>query len=102
MTLEELWELFPIFLTDHKEYWNDWYYEEEKRLLEILPTQKIKIHHIGSTAIKGIWAKSIIDILFEIPRSDSMEEVKEILIANGYLCMSEGENRISFNLGYYY
>lgn len=54
MTLEELWELFPISLTEHKEYWKDWYCEEEKRLLEILPTQKIQIHHIGSTAIKGI------------------------------------------------
>ena len=32
MTLEELWELFPIFLTEHKECWDDWYHEEEKQM----------------------------------------------------------------------
>lgn len=25
MTLEELWQLFPIFLTEHQECWKDWY-----------------------------------------------------------------------------
>ena len=32
MTLEELWELFPIFLTEHKECWDDWYHEEERQM----------------------------------------------------------------------
>ena len=27
MTLEELWELFPITLVEHKEYWKDYYCE---------------------------------------------------------------------------
>ena len=57
MTLEELWELFPIFLTEHNESWNKWYDEEERRLVGILPSSAIKISHIGSTAIKDIWAK---------------------------------------------
>ena len=30
MTLEELWQLFPIFLTEHQEEWKEWYLEEEK------------------------------------------------------------------------
>ena len=25
MSLEELWKLFPIFLTDYKECWEEWY-----------------------------------------------------------------------------
>ena len=29
MSLEELWQLFPIFLENHKTYWVDWYNEEE-------------------------------------------------------------------------
>ena len=100
MTLEELWELFPIFLTEHKEIWNAWYAEEEKRFVGILPWENIKINHIGSTAINGIWAKPIIDILMEIPASISMENVKEFLIQNGYICMAQQKNRISFNRGY--
>ena len=100
MTLEELWELFPIVLTEHKEAWFEWYAEEERRLVGLLPSNDMKISHIGSTAIKNIWAKPIIDILVELPVSMSMESVKEILVQNGYTCMSEQENRKSFNRGY--
>ena len=100
MTLEELWELFPIVLTEHKEIWNAWYVEEQKRLISILPPENIKISHIGSTSIKGIWSKPIIDILVEIPASLSMERVKELLTQNGYICMSEQQNKKSFNRGY--
>lgn len=100
MTLEELWELFPIILTEHKEIWKTWYAEEQQRLTSILPSEDIKISHIGSTAIHHIWAKPIIDILVELPMSMSMESVKGILVQNGYLCMSEQQNRNSFNKGY--
>lgn len=101
MTLEELWELFPIFLVEHQERWVEWYKEEEVILSNFLPqVEKMKIHHIGSTAINGIWAKPIIDILVEIPTAFSMNTIKEALVANGYTCMSQAENRMSFNKGY--
>ena len=100
MTLEELWELFPIILTEHKEIWSEWYAEEQRRIADILPSNNIRISHVGSTAIDNIWAKPIIDILVELPISLSMESVKEILVQNGYICMSEQPNRKSFNLGY--
>ena len=100
MTMEELWELFPIILTEHKEIWDKWYAEEQKRLAGILPPETIRISHIGSTAIKSIWAKPIIDILVEIPVSLPMSEIKELLIQNGYTCMSEQQDRSSFNRGY--
>ena len=100
MTLEELWELFPIILTEHNEAWTKWYAEEERRLAGIVPSNEIRISHIGSTAIYDIWAKPIIDILVELPASLPMENMKEILVQNGYLCMSEQANRKSFNKGY--
>lgn len=67
MTLEDLWQLFPIFLTEHNDKWNVWYNEEYKRLCSILSGIGARISHIGSTAIENIWAKPIIDILVEIP-----------------------------------
>lgn len=100
MTLEELWELFPIIISEHKAYWDDWYREEEKRIIGFLPIKEMRINHIGSTAINGIWAKPIIDILLEIPENVSIEDVKKILTTKGYICMSEEENRKSFNMGY--
>ena len=100
MTIEELWELFPVILTEYKEIWTSWYADEYKRLASILPSGIIRISHIGSTAIGGIWAKPIIDILVELPMSFSMENVKEILVQNSYICMSEQLDRKSFNRGY--
>ncbi len=101
MTLEELWGLFPIFLVQHQEHWKEWYIEEESRLQSFLPLiEKLKIHHIGSTAINEIWAKPIIDIIVEIPANFSMNGIKKLLVENGYTCMAEEENRKTFNRGY--
>ncbi|WP_337864080.1 GrpB family protein [Dialister invisus] len=66
--LEELWQLFPIFLVPHKKEWAGWYREEKGRLEVLLGAGLVKrVSHIGSTAISGIWAKNIIDILLEVP-----------------------------------
>lgn len=100
MTLEELWALFPIILAEHQDVWSTWYAEEEKRLTALLPPENIEISHIGSTAIRGIWAKPIVDMLVEIPASLPMDSIKALLTRNGYICMSEQRNRISFNRGY--
>lgn len=55
MTLEELWELFPIFLTEHKGSWKDNYHEMEERIRTALSDfQIVRISHIGSTAIDGM------------------------------------------------
>ena len=97
MTLEELWQLFPIILEEHKSYWTDWFEDEKINLERILP-QNVRISHVGSTAVPNIWAKPIVDILVEI--ESSIDCIKDILIINGYVCMSESSNRISFNKGY--
>lgn len=100
MTREELWELFPIILSEHKICWQDWYAEEMRTITALLPEQNIKANHIGSTAIPHIWAKPIVDILIEIPENASMEDIKDVLVSSGYICMSETENRVSLNKGY--
>ncbi len=100
MTLEELWELFPIILSENKDCWKDWYREEENRIAGFLPIKDMRISHIGSTAIAKMQAKPIIDILLEIPTDFSMDNVKQLLINNGYICMSERDDRKSFNRGY--
>ncbi|WP_099203622.1 GrpB family protein [Miniphocaeibacter massiliensis] len=101
MTNEQLWELFPIKLTSHKDYWFDWYLEEEKEITKILDKDNInRISHIGSTAIKNIFAKPIIDILIEVRNITELNIIKEKLQLNNYICMSEDKNRISLNKGY--
>ena len=101
MSLEELWQLFPIFLREHQDEWKDWYAEERLRLLSFLPAnQLVRISHIGSTSIETIWAKPIVDILLEIPKEADMVVMRDLLLQNGYLLMSESQGRMSFNKGY--
>lgn len=99
MSLEELWQLYPIFLTEHQDCWKSWYADEEAVLKKSIP-QTIRINHIGSTALNSIWAKPIIDILVEVPRECDLVVIKNLLIENGYTCMSQCADRISFNKGY--
>lgn len=101
MTLEELWELFPIELTETNIKWSEWFQEECELLTDLLKSvHVIQIAHIGSTAIHGIWAKPIIDILVELKSDMDMEDGKSILLKNGYLCMDESDHRKDFNKGY--
>ena len=97
MTLEELWQLFPIILTEHDGRRTEYYAEEAAELAKILPKSTI-INHIGSTAVKKIRAKPTVDILVEV--SGNFAEAAVILLNNGWIKMSESESRMSFNKGY--
>lgn len=99
MSLEELWKLFPIILKEHNPIWEEYYNEEEIVLKNNLPNIS-NISHIGSTSIPSIWAKPIIDILVEIPKEDDINDYIELILKQGYICMSKSEKRISFNKGY--
>ncbi len=99
MSLEELWQLFPIFLTEHQNCWKEWYSEEERLLRKAVP-QIERISHIGSTAVSAIWAKPIIDILAEVSREFDLTGVRRLVENSGYICMGQSERRMSFNKGY--
>lgn len=100
MTLEELWQLFPIVLTPHQLQWKDWAREEIENLTALLSGYCPVITHIGSTAIPNIQAKPIIDILVELNADIDWGRIKEKMETAGYICMSVSDNRMSFNKGY--
>lgn len=100
MTLEELWELFPIVLSPHRDEWMEWGAEEMAALQKLLSAYSPVISHIGSTAIPAIWAKPIIDILVEVSPAEDWGKIKETMEDNGYICMSSSQERMSFNKGY--
>lgn len=98
MTLEELWQLFPIFLTEHKPYWSEWYSEEVAMLKGIAPTAEF--YHVGSTAVPDIKAKPIIDILMVVSSKEQLTRAARLLEKHGYITMSTSLDRISLNKGY--
>ena len=95
MTLEELWELFPIVLSPHNPQWSVWAGEEMRSLSSLLVKYHPIISHIGSTAIPDIQAKPIVDILVEISPDIEWQSITDIFERNGYICMSESETCIS-------
>ena len=100
MTLEELWQLFPIVLVPHNPQWSNWAREEIAFLSTLLSGYNPTINHIGSTAVPDISAKPIIDILVEVSPDIDWLSIKPIMECGAYICMSESDNRISFNKGY--
>ena len=92
MTLEELWELFPIFLVEHTDKWADDYQEVEALLQDLFAGCPVhRISHIGSTAIQEIWAKNIDDVMVEFSQGADMKPVGPEI--------DEGKEGV---LGYYY
>ena len=101
MTLEELWELFPVFLVQPSDKWISDFEEIETLLRQALSDYMvIRISHVGSTAIHGIWAKNIVDVLIEISKRADMESIAKAIEQNGFIRMSAEPGRISFNRGY--
>lgn len=102
MTLEELWQLFPIRLVPHDPMWKEQYRREAERLNALLGSTVARVNHIGSTAVPHLAAKPIVDILIEVFDAEKFEKVKRLLLESGRILMSENGNplRASFNKGY--
>ncbi len=63
-------------------------FEREAALIQ-QAAPDITAHHIGSTAIQGIWAKPIIDMLLTVPSLDAFEAATPALQAIGYEARGE-------------
>jgi GrpB-like predicted nucleotidyltransferase (UPF0157 family) len=104
MSLEELWELFPIILEEHSTVYKEWYAIEEKALLAVInPRWMKRLNHIGSTAVEGLIAKPTVDILLEIDEACDLLCLIEKLKVLGWNQMSDQRQpflRMSFNKGY--
>ena len=67
MSLEELWQLYPIILKEHNTQYKHWFEIEKQLLLYTINSEDIvRINHIGSSAVEGLLSKPTVDILLEI------------------------------------
>ena len=101
MSLEELWQLFPIFLREHQAAWKDWYEAERLRLLSFLSEHQIvRLSHIWLNVGRDHLGQADSGYIDGIPIETDMAAMRESLLKNGYLLMSESQGRMSFNKGY--
>ncbi|MFT9488459.1 MAG: GrpB family protein [Tepidibacillus sp.] len=76
----------------HQSEWKQQFDHEANILREVFGNLISDIHHIGSTAIPGIKAKPIIDMLIEVKEIDEVDHFNYKLYQLGYI--SKGENGI--------
>lgn len=81
-----------MYLYPHNNKWQDEYANERGLILSSYGGG-IKLHHIGSTAIEGLFAKDCIDILGIVKSLSAVRKRKESITSLGY--RYKGENGIS-------
>ena len=75
-----------VDITPYDPGWPEAFLQEKEHLLSCLPQDLIRrVEHFGSTAVPGLAAKPIIDILVEVSDLDATRRrIAPILEANGY------------------
>ncbi len=88
-----------VELKDHDPLWRDLFRQERVSLLETLGPLAVSIEHVGSTAVPGIRAKPVIDILVTVDRARP-EDVEGALGKLGYVHVPIGDpERLFFRKG---
>lgn len=104
MTLEELWELFPIILKEYNTEYPKWYEVEKEKLEKTIDDGTIvRISHIGSTAVPGIVSKPTIDILMEISFKSNISQITDKLKSVQWSLMNDSDQPIfkqTYHKGY--
>ena len=74
----------PVIIVDYDPRWPQRYEAEKARLLAAIGDLTLAIEHIGSTAVPGLAAKPIIDMLAGVAGRAGADECVARLLALGY------------------
>ncbi len=70
-------------VTAHNERWPDLYAELADELHDVLADLDVRIEHIGSTAVHGLWAKPILDVGIALPVDFDVRDITRRLESFG-------------------
>jgi GrpB-like predicted nucleotidyltransferase (UPF0157 family) len=74
----------PIVLMDYDEAWPVAFEREARRIRTALGVRTLLLEHVGSTAVPGLAAKPIVDIILAVPDSANEDGYVPALEAEGY------------------
>ena len=74
----------PVVVVDYDPQWPTLYEEEKRLILEVVGHKVLAVEHIGSTAVPGLGAKSIIDIMAGVEQAADADECVLLLQDIGY------------------
>lgn len=73
-----------VKIIPYQEEWNEIFKKTKAVLHELLKEEIQQIEHIGSTAIKDMPSKPIIDIAVGIESYDKLDKIEQVLVQNSY------------------
>lgn len=85
-------QMNEVVIVDYNPSWPDQFAEEAGRIKEAVGPALVAVEHVGSTAIPGLAAKPVLDILAGVTSLDAGRAAVPALEALGYEC--RGENGI--------
>ena len=91
----------PVFVEPYDQEWPAWFAAERERLLISLGSHVVTVDHIGSTAVPGLMAKPIIDILLGVGDMSDRSTLVSPLVAAGYAYIPEYEKTFPERLFFY-
>ena len=78
-----------ITVSDYNAEWPLKFYRESQAISAILTDNCIEIYHIGSTSVKGLSAKPIIDIMLVVKNLGAVDCTRDKFSALGYEWLGE-------------
>ena len=78
-----------IEVVQYRPEWKNAFKEEKTAILALGISGIAQVHHIGSTSVKGLAAKPIIDIMIEAESLGELDRNKEKIESLGYEVMGE-------------
>jgi len=100
----------PVLVVDYDPSWPSLYEAERKRILEAVGDKILSIEHVGSTAVPGLGAKPIIDVIAGVGSKGVADECVGLLKPVGYTdvtpedgpewfyCLGRGPHSVGYHL----
>jgi len=80
-----------VLLTNYNEQWPVLFEKERELLIRTINNKNVQIEHIGSTSIKGLIAKPVIDIMIGLKNPEDMNDITKKIISIDYRYIKEYE-----------
>lgn len=85
-----------VSIVEYRPQWRKMFEEEKQLLQSVLDEVSAKVEHVGSTAVNGLAAKPVIDIMIGLPDFSVADDLVPSIEALGYEYIKKYENEMPF------
>lgn len=78
-----------VEVVPYRAEWPEAFKQEKEGILALGLTTLVRVHHIGSTAVEGLAAKPILDLMLEVQTVSELDQHNAAFASLGYEAMGE-------------